>query len=272
MALLDANRPDMRAPSPTQFQTLAVVSLVLALICLMWSLVDPRMVDVTPVWMKPLKFSLSFAVLFLTVALVEGRLSEKVRTGWLLRIIGWVMAAAFLSEMAYIIFQGARAEPSHFNLSTPFNAFMYSVVMAAGAVALVAAVGLIGWIVKRDRDADLPPSMREAIWLGFALSFVLTMIVAGYLSGAGRYPAGLHPGGAPVLPLLGWSGVTGDLRTAHFLSLHAMQALPLLALVLGRGRSGGAVKTIMVAALVYCGATLGVFALAVAGLPLIPMT
>ena len=137
------------------------------------------------------------------------------------------MAAAFLSEMAYMMYQAGRAEASHFNLSTPFNEFMYTVVMAAGAVALVASTAVIGWIVKRDKDADLSPAMREAIWLGFLLTFVLTMIVAGYLSATGRF-VGVHPEGAPTLPLLvGWSGVTGDLRPAHFASLHAMQALPL---------------------------------------------
>ena len=57
--------------------------------------------------MKPLKFALSFAVLFGTIALIEPRLSPKVREGWPLRVIGWVMAASFLSEMAYMTYQAA---------------------------------------------------------------------------------------------------------------------------------------------------------------------
>ncbi|GAB5448541.1 hypothetical protein [Gymnodinialimonas sp.] len=271
MSLLDANVPAIRDTPPSQFVTLTVVALVLIALSGMWGLVDPRMIQGVPVWMKPLKFSLSFAALFATIALLETRLSSAVRNGWTLRITGWVMAAAFLSEMAYMMYQGGRSEASHFNLSTPFNEFMYSVVMAAGAVALVVGVGVIGWLAKRDKDADLSPALREAIWLGFLLTFVLTMIVAGYMSSGSTRFVGVHPEGAPTLPLVGWSGVTGDLRPAHFASLHAMQALPLLALWLERGGQVGSVTTIRWASMGYAAVTLAVFAQALLGLPLIPL-
>ncbi|MEL6753000.1 MAG: hypothetical protein AAFO57_03150, partial [Pseudomonadota bacterium] len=131
MSLLDAQLPALRGSAPTQFQTLTVVAVVLGALSILWGFVDVRMVDGAFVWMKPLKFSLSFALLFATIALVEARLSAPARDGWTLRITGWVMAAAFLSEMAYMMYQRALAEPSHFNVSTPFNQFMYEVVMAA---------------------------------------------------------------------------------------------------------------------------------------------
>lgn len=271
MSLLDINTPAVGAPQPTQFQTLTVVSIVLLALTVLWGFVDPRLIDGVPVWMKPLKFALSFAVLFGTIALVEPRLSDRVRGGWTLRIVGWVMAAAFLSEMAYMMYQAGRAEPSHFNVSTPFHRMMYEGVMAAGAVSLVAATAVIGWVVKRDKGADLSPALRESIWLGFLLTFVLTMIVAGYLSFVGGHHVGLHPEGAPTVPLFGWSGVTGDLRPAHFASLHAMQALPLLALWLDRGDRLASVRTVRFAALGYTALTLAVFGQALLELPLIPL-
>lgn len=269
MSLLETNPPMGRQMPASQFTTLAIVALVLVAVSLMWALVDTRTVEGVAVWMKPLKFALSFVVLFCTIALIETRLSPKVRAGWTLQIVAWVMAAAFLSEMAYMMYQAARAEASHFNLSTPFTALMYRTVMAAGAVALVAATAVVGWVALRDADARLSPAMREAIWLGCLLSFVLTMIVAGYMSvGSSRF-VGLHPEGAPTLPLFGWSGVTGDLRPAHFASLHAMQSLPLLALWLDRGGRDGAVPVIRWAAAAYVLVTLALFGQALMGLPLV---
>ena len=271
MSLLDANLLAVRAEAPTQFRTLTVVAIVLLGLSVLWGFVDPRLIDGVPVWMKPLKFALSFAVLFGTIALVEPRLTDRVRNGWPLRIVGWVMAAAFLSEMAYMMYQAGRAEPSHFNLSTPFNEFMYTVVMAVGAVALVAATAVIGWLVKRDTNADLSPALREAIWLGFLLTFVLTVIVAGYMSSGAGHFVGFHPAGAPTVPLFGWSGVTGDLRPAHFASLHAMQALPLLALWLDRRGHPSSVRTVRITAVGYAGVTMAVFAQALLEMPLIPL-
>lgn len=257
--------------TPTQFQTLTVVSVVLLALTMLWGTVDPRMIADVPVWMKPLKFALSFVVLFGTIALVERRLSDRVRGGWTLRVVGWVMAAAFLSEMAYMMYQAGRAEPSHFNLSTPFNAFMYTVVMAAGAVALVAATGVIGWLVKRDAEADLSPALREAIWLGFLSTFVLTLLVAGYMSSGTGHFVGVHPEEAPTVPLFGWSGVTGDLRPAHFAALHAMQVLPLVALWRARRGREGSVRAVRIAALGYVALTLAIFVQALMGAPLIPL-
>ncbi|MCZ8181707.1 MAG: hypothetical protein O9322_01955 [Beijerinckiaceae bacterium] len=251
------------------FQALTALALALSLLCLLWMPFEARQIAGVPVFLKPMKFAISFAALFGTLALVETRLTVRTRQGWAWRLTGLVMAAAFLAEMAWLIWQAARGEASHFNLSTPFHAFMYRSVMGGGALALVFGIGIIGWIARRDEGARLGPGLREGIWLGFLASSILTLVIAGKLStGTGPF-TGIHPPGAPVLPFFGWSGVTGDLRPAHFLSLHAMQVLPLVGLWRDRTSPARARGFTRLAALVYAVLTLAVFAQALAGWPLI---
>lgn len=266
MSASDIDLPRV-TPRPPQFQTLTVLATVLLALTVLWAFVDPRLLDGEGVWLKPFKFALSFVVFFATLAWVERMLSQPVRDGWGLRIIGWILAAAFLSEMAYIMYQAGRAEPSHFNFSTPFNRLMYEVVMAAGAVALVAGVAAIGWIARKDSAAQIGPAVRRGIWLGFVLTFVLTMITAFTLSILGGPLIGAEDGGSS-LPIFGWSGSAGDLRPAHFLALHTMQVVPLMALVLER--RGGA-RAVSIGAAGYAALTLGAYALALMGQPLIPV-
>lgn len=265
-----SSAPAVRGRVPL-YQALTALSLALSLLCLCWMPFESRQIAGVPVFLKPLKFAISFATLFGTLALLETRLTVQARQGWAYWLTGLVMAAAFLAEMVYLIWQAARGEASHFNLSTPFHAFMYRSVMGGGALALVFGIGIIGWIARRDEGAGLGPGTREGIWLGFLTSSILTLVVAGRLAaGAGPF-TGIHPPGAPALPFFGWSGVTGDLRPAHFLSLHAMQVLPLIGFWRDRTSPLHARGFTRLAALVYAVLTLAVFAQALAGWPLIAL-
>lgn len=245
---------------------LTAVSLAFLGICLLWSGFDARMIDGTVVWAKPLKFSVSFAVLFATMALVEPYFSPSWRNGRMFAGIAVVMAAAMLLEMLYMILQAAQMQASHFNTSSLFTGVMYS-LMGVGAVTLVIGVGLMGWAALRDKSASFGPGLRAGVAWGFILSFVLTMITAGTMSNMAGHYIGTPAPGAAVFPLMGWSASVGDLRPAHFVSLHAMQLLPLLGLwVDRRGKNAGLVK---IAAVVYAGITLALFAQALMGLPVI---
>ncbi len=257
------------APRVRPLLVLTAASAALLALCLLWGLAEARTLDGVPVWHKPAKFAGSFVATFGTLALLEARLSRPWTDGWLLRGTVAVMAAAFLAEMAYMIVRAAQGEASHFNLSTPFNAFMYRQVMGTGAVLLVLGIGIFGVATLLDRRADLSPALRRAAGLGHLLAFVLTLVVAGTMSTGSSAFVGQPHAGAPVLPVLGWSGSVGDLRPAHFLALHTMQALPLLALWLERDGRRASPGAITLAALAWTGLVLAVFAQALMGLPLI---
>jgi hypothetical protein len=227
---------------------------------------DARTLDGANVWLKPAKFALSMVVLYATMALVAERMSAPVREGRLMRIVLAVMTVATVGEMGYIAAQAGRGVHSHFSVDTPFTALMYT-LMGIGAVALVVCVGIVGVLAWRDLAARFGPGARLGVGLGFVLSAGLTFVIAGYLGSHGSRFVGTPSPGAPTLPLLGWSLEVGDLRPAHFLALHAMQALPLLGLWLDhRGEAGP--RLLWTAAAAYAALTVGVFVQALMGLPL----
>ena len=255
------------AAAPTRpMVILTAMSLAFLTICLLWIGFDSRMIDGTAVWAKPLKFSISFAVLFATMALVEPYFSPDWRKGRMFAGIAVAMALSMLLEMLYMIFQAAQGQASHFNTSSQFTGLMYT-LMGVGAVTLVIGVGLVGWAALRDKAASFGPGLRAGVALGFILSFGLTMITAGTMSSMAGHFIGTPAPGAAVFPLMGWSASVGDLRPAHFVALHAMQVLPLLGLWIDR--RGKAPRWVAIAALAYVVITAGLFAQALMGLPVI---
>lgn len=253
----------------TQTRPLAVLAAFASALVglnLIWAAFDLRLLGDTAVWAKPLKFAISFIVFFGTLALAEARFSPAWRQGRLFRTLTTLTGAAMVLEMGYMIFQAAQGQASHFNDSTPFTRIMYG-VMGIGAVTLVVCAGLLGWAALRDKDAKFGPALRQGVVYGFVGSCVLTLITAGTMSSLSGHFIGNPGPGAATIPLLGWSAAVGDLRPAHFVALHMMQALPLLGLWIDR--RGGSAGTIRIAAILYALVTLGLFAQALMGLPVI---
>jgi hypothetical protein len=88
------------------------------------------------------------------------------------------------------------------------------------------------------------------------------------LSGAHTVGA---PDGEPGMPVTGWSREHGDLRVPHFVALHALQLLPLLALGLRRTRTSSAqrVRLVFTSAASYTGLVGILFWQALGGQPLL---
>ncbi|WKA31435.1 hypothetical protein [Bradyrhizobium roseum] len=228
--------------------------------------VDARTIDGhISAWAKPLKFEASLAIHAATLALVTGLLSPPHRQGSAMLIVAFAFLAASTVEMGWIIWQGARAEQSHFNVSTPFHRLMWS-AMAFCAVVIIGAAAAIGLAALRDRSFAASPAVRASIVLGLVGGTILTLITAFAIGGRMSPYVGGVPAVEARMVLTGWSRSGGDLRVSHFLATHMVQALPLFGWLAERivpGRS--ALLAVLAFAAAWTGLTLMEFRTALGG-------
>ncbi|HVL86269.1 MAG TPA: DUF3611 family protein [Pseudonocardia sp.] len=211
----------------------ALVMAALAVVLAAAALVDDRVLLGAPIWLKPLKFAVSFALYAGTLAWMLGQLRERAmqRTGWLL-----VVASAV--EIAIITGQAARGRASHFNTETAQDGLLFTIMGLTIVVLWFATLAVALRFLRegarrgaaRGPEHRPSPSATSAIRLGLAVA-LLGMLVGFLMVGQNAHAVGV-PDGGPGLPLVGWSTTGGDLRVAHFLGMHALQALPLLAAAL----------------------------------------
>ena len=208
-------------------------------------LVDPRIITGAPAWLKPFKFALSTAVYSLTLAWIFGWLSDWPRVR---RVVGWTTAIVFVLEVALIDTQAWRGTTSHFNVSTPLDATIFFVM--GGAIVLQTLVSVaVAVALWRQRFTD--QSLGWALRLGMTITIVGALVgplmtrptaaqLANARAGVRMTTAGAHSvggtDGGPGVPVTGWSQEHGDLRVPHFIGLHAIQALALVAVGLRRWR------------------------------------
>ena len=212
-----------RRGHPGLFWTGAAMA-ALSVVVVVLAGVDQRELLGAPLWFKPLKFTISFTFYLLTLAWLLGRLP-----GPALRRTGWAIVAASVIEIVIIGGQAARGERSHFNDDGDLGSLLFSIMGAAavGLLLLTAAVG-VRFLRERSQERDLATAIRFG--LGVSLVGMSTGIL---MSINGGHSVGVVDGG-PGLLLLGWSTTGGDLRVSHFVGLHAVQAMPLVAAVLAR--------------------------------------
>lgn len=250
------------------FERLGIAALAMMILTLGMHALDDRTFAGEPVWLKPLKFAMSFAILFGTLAWAVRYLSDLWRKSWVLVGAAGVSTAAFFFEMAYIAAQAARQEASHFNDTSSFHEMMYG-LMGTGATGLMLTVAAVGIAFSVDKSVRLDPRLRLSIAAGFFLTVFLTFWVAGELAGNGGRYIGTPSVDGTKLPLVGWSTEVGDLRPAHFFSLHAMQAIPAfgwLAIHFDLPK-----RLVWIASTLYASFTILVFFTALQGIPLISL-
>lgn len=245
---------ELRYRDALLFWTGALFAVALLVVTLL-SISDTRLILGINPWIKPMKFLVSTIIFVWTVAwfMPEARPDGRARN-----IVRWTVAITMLLEMTSIILQSARGTASHFNIESAFNIAVFAVMGVAIGFNTLAMILFLA-IVRRDT----PSSRAGYIWgirLGVAIfllaSFEGVLII---LNGSHAVPG---PDGGPGLPFVNWNTRGGDLRVAHFVGMHAMQAIPLIGFISNSRNLAIATSIIWVAVMS------GLLAMALQGRPL----
>lgn len=222
-----------RAPLHRTLLTAALAVALLALaVALVGLVVDQRVIGGAPAWLKPLKFGVSVTLYLITIRWMLGVVLGHRR---LLAGIAAVLLAGLTAELVAIDLQVVRGTTSHFNTASVLDIAVYgamgAVISVVFGVTVLAAVLVL-------RTAGVDPTIAAGMRWGLLVSLlgmaeaVLMTLNFGWAAGGGHTVGG--PDGGPGLPLTGWSTLHGDLRVGHFVGLHALQLLPILAFLLVR--------------------------------------
>ena len=212
---------------------------------------DPRLITGAPAWLKPAKFAVSIAIYTATLAWIFTLIPEWTKTR---RVVGWTTAVVLLLEIAIIAGQAVRGTTSHFNVATPLDGALFSIM---GAAIVVQTMSSVAVAVALWRQPFADRALGTALRLGMTISIVgamtgglmtqptrdqLDAARAGQrLTIAGAHTVGA-PDGGPGVRGTGWSTEHGDLRVPHFVGLHAVQLLPAIAIFLARRRLSDAAR------------------------------
>jgi hypothetical protein len=225
-------------------------------------LLDARIVTGAPVWLKPAKFAASIAIYSFTLAWTFQYLRDWPRVRRTVRI---TTTAAMLIELVVIALQAGRGTTSHFNVGTPLDAVLFGImgltIVFQTLMSIAVAVALwrqtfddraLGWALRFGISITIVGASIGGLMTRPTSAQMAAVRQEGRMTISGAHTVGAVDGG-PGLPGTGWSVEHGDLRVAHFIGLHAFQALPLMALLIRR-RGWPAVaqaRAIIVAALSY---------------------
>ncbi len=211
-------------------------------------------------WIKPMKFFVSIGIFAWTTAVYLKFLNGFEKSS---RFISWATITVFVIEMSIIITQVLRGTTSHFNIATPFDGILFAIMGTAIVFNTLLAVYLLFLYFKAD--IKLPRSIILGMRLGLIL-FLASCIEGGYMSQHFSHSVGVADGGKG-LPLLNWSTIGGDLRVAHFVGMHAFQAIPFFAYTLETYKVKKPTLLTVSFAIIYFGFFTFVFVQALLGKP-----
>lgn len=208
--------------------TLIVFGLIPLL--LLAGVVDDRTMNGINIWKKPLKFNLSIVLYLGTLTWFAGWINRSLMRSTSYRVYVYILCVTLLFMLPWLYGAALVGEPAHYNREHPILAPMYSIM---GIVSVLFTTGAIVFavLIASNKNSPLTAYFKFAVVCSLVITFVFTVIMAGELASMDSHWIGGTASDKHGLWLLGWSRDGGDLRVAHFFSLHAMHFIPLAALV-----------------------------------------
>ncbi|MEW9549876.1 hypothetical protein [Nonomuraea sp. NPDC050783] len=213
--------------------------------------VDGRVLLGAPVWGKPLKFAVSFIVYGLTLVWLLSLPHKASRWTWWTATL---LAVTGMVDVGVVVVQAARGTFSHFNQADDPFTDVIQLIFGVGVQLLMLANFVLAGLLVFQRVGDRVFGWAVRAGLAFVVVGIgLGIFIPARSSGVWRAKDALGhavplaaqhnvgvPDGGPGLPLTGWSTVGGDLRIPHFVGLHGLQVMVVVAIVLGAlaGRVG----------------------------------
>jgi len=175
-------------------------------------------------WYKPFKFAFSTFLYAWAIAWYCAYLPSLN-----LKLTNWIIISMLGFEIIYIAIQAARGQLSHFNLSTPMYATLYSCMAAAASIVTI-WTAYIGYLFFSEKITEIPDYYLWSIRLGIFIFVIFSF--QGFLMGSRMTHTIGGQDGGPGIPVLNWSSKYGDPRIAHFIGMHALQVLPIISFYL----------------------------------------
>ncbi|MBK8053577.1 MAG: hypothetical protein IPK35_09980 [Saprospiraceae bacterium] len=195
--------------------------LFFAIACLLLTKLTTTQVYGVNAWFKPFKFAFSTFLYAWAMAWYCHYLPK-----FNIEVFNWSIIILLGFEIIYISWQASKGQESHFNLSTPIYATLFS-MMAIAASLVTLYTAYIAMLFFSGKFPELPDYYLWAIRLSLIIFVIFSF--QGFLMGSRlSHTVGLVNDNSDLY-IVGWSKLAGDLRIAHFIGMHALQVLPVVA-------------------------------------------
>ena len=201
-----------------------LVCLLFSIACLILTRYTNTQVFNVNAWYKPFKFAFSTFLFTWAMAWYCYYLPD-----FNVQRFNWTILLLLGFEIFYIALQAGKGQLSHYNLSTPTYATLYSLMALAASIVTI-YTAYVGFLFFKQDFPSLPQYYLWAIRLGIFIFVIFSF--EGFAMGSRlNHSVGALNDNSNWF-IVGWSKTFGDLRVAHFIGMHALQVLPLLSFYL----------------------------------------